>query len=150
MTVAFVLASWRPDVPAGMERAVIAHAVGLREMSHGSLIVTADPTAPSSYRNIPVHRLRSLNVRFPCDDATLRDAIDGSAAAIGEELGRLSLLHNVYAVVYIDALWGSAGSCPPAQVSATSSPRTSSATTETCAWHCPITRPRLSHRRRQS
>ncbi|GAB3160964.1 hypothetical protein GCM10027290_67580 [Micromonospora sonneratiae] len=106
MTIAFVLASWRPDVPAGMERAVIAHAVSLQQIQAEAVIVTADPAAPLTYRNVPIERLRSLDVQFPCDDATLRAAIDASAAPVGEELGRLFRQRHVRAVVYVDALWG--------------------------------------------
>ncbi|MGW3618606.1 glycosyltransferase family 4 protein [Micromonospora arida] len=106
MTIAFVLASWRPDVPAGMERAVIAHAAGLQQINAEAVIVTADPAAPPTYRNVPIERLRSLDVQFPCDDATLRAAIDASAPAIGEELERLFRRRQVRAVVYVDALWG--------------------------------------------
>ena len=47
MTVAFVLASWRPDAPAGMERAVAAHAAALVEAGHNAMIITADPIAPN-------------------------------------------------------------------------------------------------------
>ncbi|MEU7961377.1 glycosyltransferase family 4 protein [Micromonospora humida] len=106
MTIAFVLVSWRPDVPAGMERAVIAHAAGLQDIQAGAVIVTADPAAPSIYHNVPIERLRSLDVRFPCDDATLRAATDASAETIGEELGRLFRQRQVHSVVYVDALWG--------------------------------------------
>ncbi|MGJ3224083.1 glycosyltransferase family 4 protein [Micromonospora aurantiaca (nom. illeg.)] len=106
MTIAFVLVSWRPNVPAGMERAVIAHAAGLQQIQARSVIVTADPAAPSTYHNVPIERLHSLDVQFPCDDTTLRAAIDASAAPICAELTRLFRRHQVRAVVYVDALWG--------------------------------------------
>ena len=55
--VAFVLASWRPDVPAGMERAVAAHAAALADVGHNAIIVTADPAAPPTYRNVTIGQL---------------------------------------------------------------------------------------------
>ncbi|WP_433530300.1 glycosyltransferase family 4 protein [Micromonospora sp. CA-263727] len=113
MTIAFVLASWRPDAPAGMERAVIAHATSLQQINAEAVIVTADPTAPMVYRKVPIERLRSLDVRFPCDDATLRTAIGASAAAISEELRRLFRRRQVSAVVCVDALWGLGRVMPP-------------------------------------
>ena len=87
-TVAFVLVSWRPDIPAGMERAVAAHAAGLADAGHRAVIITADHTAPAIYRSATVAVLTTLKGTFPCDDATLRTAINVSADALRDELAR--------------------------------------------------------------
>jgi hypothetical protein len=107
MTTALILASWRPDAPAGMERAVIAHAAALRDIGASTVIVTADHTAPETYHGVPIYRLRSLDMAYPCDDTTLRGRIDTAAGAITAELGRLFHANaGVTAAVYVDALWG--------------------------------------------
>jgi glycosyltransferase involved in cell wall biosynthesis len=105
-TVAFVLVSWRPDIPAGMERAVAAHAAGLADAGHRAVIITADHTAPAIYRSATVAVLTTLKGTFPCDDATLRTAINVSADALRDELVAIFTRELVDVVVYIDALWG--------------------------------------------
>ncbi|GIF76201.1 glycosyltransferase family 4 protein [Asanoa siamensis] len=112
-TVAFILVSWRPDVPAGMERAVAAHAAGLVAAGHKAVIVTADPTAPRSYRGATVAILSTLTGAFPCDDDTLRAAIHNSTDAIREQLVTIFARERVEAAVYVDSLWG-LGSIMPA------------------------------------
>jgi hypothetical protein len=103
VTVAFVLASYRPDEPAGMERAVAALASGLRQLGHQAVIITAAPQpAPDS----GVLTLTGLPVGFPCDDATLRDAIRFVGPALARELEAALDEHHADVVVYVDALWG--------------------------------------------
>ena len=82
-TVAFVLASYRPDEPAGMERAVAAMASGLRQLGHQAVIITA---APQQGPDPGVITLTELPVAFPCDDGTLRDAIRSAGPALAREL----------------------------------------------------------------
>jgi len=105
-TVAFVLVSWRPDVPAGMERAVAAHAVGLDKAGHKAVIVTADPTAPRSYRGATVATITALGGTFPCDDTTLRTAIHQRRDAVRRHLVTVFAREGVNVAIYIDALWG--------------------------------------------
>lgn len=105
-TVAFVLVSWRPDVPAGMERAVAAHAVGLTKAGHKAVIVTADPTAPPTYREAAVATISALGGTFPCDDTTLRPAIHQGREALRQHLVTVFIRERVDVAVYVDALWG--------------------------------------------
>lgn len=105
-TVAFVMVSWRPDVPAGMERAVAAHAVGLTKAGHKAVIVTADPTTPRSYRGATVATLSTLSGTFPCDDTLLRATIHHGRDAVRRELVAIFARERVNVAVYVDALWG--------------------------------------------
>lgn len=111
--VAFVLVSWRPDIPAGMERAVAAHARGLTKAGHKAVIVTADLKAPASYGEVNVATLTSLNCTFPCDDTALRAAIHQRREALQQELLTILARERINAVVYVDALWGLGCIMPP-------------------------------------
>ena len=102
-TVAFVLVSYRPDEPAGMERSVAAMSAGLRERGHRVLILTA---APQPHPDTAVIRLRELPVTFPCDDSTLRSAVQARQAAITGELDAVLTRQRADVVVYVDGLWG--------------------------------------------
>jgi len=102
MNVACVLASWRPDEPAGMERSVAGLLAGLRALGHRGLVITAAPQP-----HLPdVIRLASLPLRFPSDDATLRAAITQAGPRIDTELADILHDHDVQVVYYVDALWG--------------------------------------------
>ncbi|GIG57173.1 putative glycosyl transferase [Longispora fulva] len=105
-TVAFVLVSWHPDAPAGMERAVAASCAGLVELGHRALILTAAPVSTSMFAGAYLLRLWSLPVAFPCDDEHLRDAITANTAAIQAELVEIMRDWQVDVAVYVDALWG--------------------------------------------
>jgi iron(II)-dependent oxidoreductase len=105
MTVAFVLASYAANAPAGMERATAALAHGLRRLGHRALVLTAaSPTA----QDCNVLRLDSVGVSFPCDDPELRAAITrhGQDLIIGNDLRGIYREHAVNVAVYVDALWG--------------------------------------------
>jgi glycosyltransferase involved in cell wall biosynthesis len=102
-TVAFVLVSYRPDEPAGMERAVAAMSAGLRERGHRVLILTA---ASQPRPDPAIIRLRELPVTFPCDDNTLRNAAQTRRAAIARELDAILTRLQADVVVYVDGLWG--------------------------------------------
>jgi glycosyltransferase involved in cell wall biosynthesis len=106
VTVAFVLVSWALDAPAGMERAVAACAAGLVAAGHHATIVTAADAGITEYRGAAVARLTSLDLRFPCTDDLLRDAITRNERAIADELADLYARHHVDVAVYVDALWG--------------------------------------------
>lgn len=101
-TVAFVLVSYRPDEPAGMERAVAGMAAGLRALNHQALILTAASQQPAPN----VLRLRHLPVSFPCGDDTLRTTIDRHREALAHELRTVLTRRQVDIVVYVDGLWG--------------------------------------------
>jgi glycosyltransferase involved in cell wall biosynthesis len=103
VTAAFVLASYQPDEPAGMERAVAAMASGLRQLGHQAVIITA---APQPGPDPGVITLTKLPVAFPCDDGTLRDAIRCAGPALAREIEAALREHHADIVVYVDALWG--------------------------------------------
>jgi len=102
-TVAFALVSYRPDEPAGIERAVAATAAGLRTLGHRALILTA---APQPGPDPDVIRLQHLPVTFPCDDPTLRQAIQASQPGLCRELATVLARQRADIVIYADGLWG--------------------------------------------
>jgi glycosyltransferase involved in cell wall biosynthesis len=102
VNVAFVLASYRRDAPAGMERSVAALCAGLRELGHGAVVLSAEPAATG---DAGVVSLRSLGVAFPCDDATLRAAVSGNRL-LAAEVESIVAAHGIDVVSYVDALWG--------------------------------------------
>ncbi|MGW5721409.1 glycosyltransferase family 4 protein [Amycolatopsis sp. NPDC003865] len=109
LTVAFVLASYTRDAPAGMERATAALARGLRQLGHRALTITAvepDPTKDEVDEDLVV--LGSVGVAFPADDDELREAISthGQDKIIAADLRALFRHHRVDIAVYVDALWG--------------------------------------------
>ena len=103
VTAAFILASYRPDEPAGMERAVAAMASGLRQLGHQAVIITA---APQPGPDPGVITLTRLPVAFPCDDGTLRHAITSARPALAREIEAGLREHHADVIVYVDALWG--------------------------------------------
>jgi hypothetical protein len=105
-TVAFILVSWRPDAPAGMERAVAASAVGLTASGHRAVIITADRGAPASYCGAPVVVLDALTIPSLCRDNELRLAIEAAGQRLADELLSILAEHGVDAAVYVDGLWG--------------------------------------------
>lgn len=111
LTVAFVLASYTVNAPAGMERATAALAHGLRQLGHRTLIVTA---APSTAQDEDMLTVESVGVTLPCDDDELRDAISthGQDALLAAELHDLHRAHWVDVAVYTDALWGLGRAAP--------------------------------------
>lgn len=111
LTVAFVLASYTDNAPAGMERATAALAHGLRQLGHRSLVLTATPTTNPDTDLLTVG---SVGVTFPCDDDELRDAITthGQDDLVAAELRDLYRRHEVDIAVYVDALWGLGRTAP--------------------------------------
>lgn len=103
LTVAFVLVSYRPDEPAGMERAVAALATGLRAIGHRALILTA---ARQPEPATDIIELTSLPIALPSDDDTLRNTLLAHRAAVANELALAYEQNAVDIAVYVDALWG--------------------------------------------
>lgn len=103
LTVAFLLASYTPDAPAGMERATAALAHGLRWLGHRAVILTA---AKQPRRCPDIVQLRSLAASFPCDDDTLRRAIHHAGKHLHREITTTFDALGVDIAVYVDALWG--------------------------------------------
>ncbi|MDF5759038.1 glycosyltransferase family 4 protein [Spongiactinospora sp. TRM90649] len=90
MVIAFVLVSYKPDTPAGIERATAALAAGLRQRGHETPIISGIGDL-------------DLNVSFPADDATLRHALD---SGLREQIANILVQRKADIVVYTDALWG--------------------------------------------
>jgi iron(II)-dependent oxidoreductase len=86
-----------------MERAVAALSAGLRELGHRALILTA---ASQPCRDAGIIRIRALPVTFPCDDNTLRSAVQAQQVTIACELDAILTRQQADVVVYVDALWG--------------------------------------------
>ncbi|OLT41699.1 glycosyltransferase [Saccharomonospora sp. CUA-673] len=103
LTVAFVLASYTVDAPAGMERATAALASGLRQLGHRAVILTA---AEQPEPDPDVIRLHTLASSFPCDDDTLRRAIHEAGDRLHREIVATFDALGVDVAVYVDALWG--------------------------------------------
>ncbi len=104
-TVAFLLLSYRPDEPAGMERAVAGLTAGLRARGHRTVILTAAPQ-PDTHPDPGIIRLRTLPLHLPCDDDTLRNIIDVHRDALVREISDVLTRYQVDLVVYVDGLWG--------------------------------------------
>lgn len=98
--------SWRPDAPAGKERAVAASAVGLAAAGHQAVIITADRRAPTSYGGSPVVVLDTLSIPDPCGDEALRATIDAAGERLPDELLSIFATHRVDTAVYVGSLWG--------------------------------------------
>jgi glycosyltransferase involved in cell wall biosynthesis len=103
VTVAFVLVSYRPDEPAGIERSVAAMAAGLRKLGHRAVIITA---APQPGPDPGIIQLGRLPVAFPSDDPTLRRAVETCQATLSRELRAALTARQAGLIVYADALWG--------------------------------------------
>lgn len=99
--IAFILASYAPDTPAGIERATAALARGLRDLGQHAIVLTA---APQPHLDPHVVTLGSLDIRFPTTDNALRQAI--SSSGVAEEIADVIARHQCDLVVHTDALWG--------------------------------------------
>ncbi|GAA1291501.1 glycosyltransferase family 4 protein [Saccharothrix xinjiangensis] len=109
LTVAFVLASYTRDAPAGMERATAALARGLRRHGHRALVITAiEADATDGGVDEDLVSLGSIEIAFPAADDELREAISthGQDDVIASDLRALYRHHGVDIAVYVDALWG--------------------------------------------
>ncbi|MEU0845665.1 glycosyltransferase family 4 protein [Streptomyces sp. NPDC005962] len=103
LTIAFVLLTYSPDEPAGIERAVDSLANGLRELGHRTLIVAAGPPC----RNGPPDLVRLNSVSLPRPmlvDEMLTLLPD--PAPVREEVRRVLSERRVDLVVWADAVAG--------------------------------------------
>ncbi|MET8683618.1 glycosyltransferase family 4 protein [Streptomyces sp. NPDC004732] len=104
--VVFVLASWRMDAPAGIERATAALATGLAQTGHRVAIATAVPQEGEPALGGVAVELLDLPVTFPCDDDVLREAIVKGEDKLQARLWEIIARHRADTVVFTDALWG--------------------------------------------
>jgi glycosyltransferase involved in cell wall biosynthesis len=104
-TVAFVLLSYRPDFPAGIERSVAALAEGVRRLGHSPLIVAGGPAAPGDTAEPCLVRLKSVSLPWP---ATARDVESALAdpGPVVDEVRAVLAAHDAAAACWAEPLWG--------------------------------------------
>ncbi|MFI9644372.1 glycosyltransferase family 4 protein [Micromonospora sp. NPDC051925] len=107
MNIAFVLLTYRPDAPAGIERSIAALATGLRLLGHRALILTATLPPDVDAARIEPDMIRLRGVRLP-DPATEADLLAALAdpASVQAEVTDLLGHHQVDLVCWADASWG--------------------------------------------
>lgn len=104
-TVAFVLLSYRPDFPAGIERSVAALAEGVRRLGHPPLIVAGGPATPGDTSEPCLVRLKSVSLPWP---ATARDveAALADPGPVADEVRAVLAARDAAAVCWAEPLWG--------------------------------------------
>ncbi|MFG3253264.1 glycosyltransferase family 4 protein [Streptomyces sp. NPDC048172] len=105
-SIVLVLASWRMNAPAGIERATAALATGLAEEGHHIVIATAIPQRSDPRLPRAVIEHLDLPVAFPCDDEALRAALTRGEERLRHQLRRIIARHRTDTVVFTEALWG--------------------------------------------
>ncbi|WSQ14936.1 glycosyltransferase family 4 protein [Streptomyces sp. NBC_01231] len=103
MNIAFVMLTYHPDEPAGIERSIASLAAGLREMGHSTLVIAAN-----SADSTPAPRVvRLTSVTFPrpvpYEEIPLLLA---DTDAIGGEVRRILEDHQTDLVCWCDAVSG--------------------------------------------
>ncbi|CDR13042.1 glycosyltransferase family 4 protein [Streptomyces iranensis] len=103
MNIALVMLTYRPDEPAGIERALASLAAGLRELGHRAVIITAG----SRGRDHDPDLLPLTSLAFP--HTIPYEEIPGilaDATGIGEEVRRLLREHEIDIACWGDAVSG--------------------------------------------
>jgi len=103
VNVAFVLLTYNPDEPAGIERGLEALAAGLRANGHRAILIAAGP--PDAADGPDLVRLSSLTLRRPMlfdDLPRLLTAPEAVCAEVGKLLGE----HEIEVVCWADAVAG--------------------------------------------
>lgn len=103
MKIAFVLLTYGPDEPAGIERSIAALVHGLRTSGRCSWVLAAGP--PTDADGPEILRLSSLSLPRPATEADLVTAI-GDAPGVEDEVA--AVLSDLHAdlVCWVDATWG--------------------------------------------
>lgn len=104
-TIAFVLLSYRPDFPAGIERSIASLAEGVRRLGHRPLILAGGPPAPEDALESCLVRLDSVSLPWP---ATARDveAALADPEPVADEVRAVLAAHGAAAVCWAEPLWG--------------------------------------------
>jgi len=102
VNIAFVLLTYAPDAPAGLERSTAALMAGLREAGHDVIMVTA---ARNAGHDDPA--LIGVDIALP-DPATEEDLLAALAepAAVQARVRDILTLHRTDIVCWADAAWG--------------------------------------------
>jgi iron(II)-dependent oxidoreductase len=104
VNIAFVLLTYNPDEPAGIERSIAALTNGLREAGHRTIVLAAGPAHPAD--GDLVVRLGGLTLPRPATEDDLRHALNGTADPIADEVRGLLARHGTELVCWVDAVWG--------------------------------------------
>jgi iron(II)-dependent oxidoreductase len=107
MNIAFVLLTYLPDEPAGIERSVAALAVGLQALGHRAVVITAAAGAKAA--TDPHGELRvltSLELPRPAREDELLAVLRGRADDVEAEVHTLLRAADIELVCWVDAVWG--------------------------------------------
>ncbi|MGH3865999.1 MAG: glycosyltransferase family 4 protein [Pseudonocardiaceae bacterium] len=103
MTIVFVLLTYGPDEPAGIERSIAALVRGLRTEGHRAHVLAAGPVTNADQSEII--RLGSLVLPRPATEEDLLAAVANAPGLCGEVTGLLSEM-DADLVCWADATWG--------------------------------------------
>ncbi len=103
MTIVFVLLTYGPDEPAGIERSIAALVHGLRARGHRAHVLAAGPVTAADRPEII--RLCSLVLPRPATEEDLLTAVANAPGLPGDLAGLLSEL-DADLVCWTDATWG--------------------------------------------
>lgn len=103
MTIVFVLLTYGPDEPAGIERSIAALIHGLQAQGHRAHVLAAGPVTAADQSEII--RLGSLVLPRPATEDDLLVAVADAPGLSGEVVGLLSEL-DADLVCWADATWG--------------------------------------------
>ncbi len=102
MNIVFVLLTYSPDEPAGMERSIAALTHGLTGLGHTARVIAAGPAAGCDGAEIV--RLATLRLPRPATEDQLLAAINGRPE-VEEEVRDLLLDHGADLVCWVDTSW---------------------------------------------
>lgn len=107
MNVAFVLLTYAPDAPAGLERSIAALAYGLRTLGHRAVIITSTGSRGNGDDPDGVNRVRLRSLRLPAP-ATEEDLLAALAdpRTVEEEVSELLSRHHIDVVCWADTSFG--------------------------------------------
>jgi len=103
VTIVFVLLTYGPDEPAGIERSIAALVYGLRAHGHQAHVLAAGPVTAADHPEII--RLRSLVLPHPATEEDLLAAVANAPGLASEVTGILAET-NAELVCWTDATWG--------------------------------------------
>ncbi|MFE0023383.1 glycosyltransferase [Amycolatopsis sp. NPDC059021] len=103
MRVVFVLLTYAPDAPAGIERSIAALVHGLRATGHPAYVLTAGP--PTDRDGTEILRLPHLTLPTPATEDDLLAALD-RAPTVADDVRHLLSTVDADVVCWVDATWG--------------------------------------------
>ena len=103
MNIAFVLLTYNPNEPAGIERSVAGLAEGLRRIGHRALIIAAGPATSADGGDLV--RLAGLTLPRPAVEDDLH-ALMVDHAPVEREIHQVLADREIDLVCWVDAVWG--------------------------------------------